>query len=29
MDLTTRRRVVFTVLSNYLSGDCLWQVLAQ
>lgn len=29
MDLTARRRVVFTVLSDYLSGDCLWQVLAQ
>lgn len=29
MDLTTRRRAVFTVLSDYLSGDSLWQVLAQ
>lgn len=29
MDLSTRRRAVFTVLSDYVHDDSLWQALAQ
>lgn len=29
MDLSTRRRAVFTVLSDYVQDDALWQALAQ